>query len=568
MTGRSDAVGDGQERWDLVADVVVLGSGAAGLAAATLAADGGADAVVLERADMVGGTTGVSGGMPWVPLNRHMAEVGVTDSREEALAYIRRLTVGREPSATLVDTFVDQAHRAIAYLEDHTPVAFSAPPMFADYYADLPGGKPCGRSIEPLPFPAAQELGSWSPLVRSSPIMPLLTMEEGGRFLAYGEAPDLDLVATRQSQDVRVLGSALVAALLKGVLDRGIEVKTGIRARELVSSGNVIVGVRAERDGEPLSVGARQGVVLACGGFEWNEQMVQAFIGHAIDPLSPQGNEGDGQVMAMAAGAVLANMWTYWGQPAMLDPAVTYEGRPALQFSTGRNLPGSIMVNKLGERFVNEGTSYQDLPRTFGVYDPVAIDYPNEAPVWMVFDHRLRESTMILSLVPGGPVPDWVVSAPTVEELARGIDVDPGSLRRTVDRFNDQAAEGQDPDFHRGTMWWEAFMSGGPSPEKCVGPVDQAPFYAVRIYDGALGTQGGPLVDEHARVLRYRGGVIEGLYAAGNASACVFGPAYPGGGATIGPALTFGYLAGRHVATRPAQVLREPTTAMTEGGKP
>jgi hypothetical protein len=152
-------------------------------------------------------------------------------------------------------------------------------------------------------------------------------------------------------------------------------------------------------------------------------------------------------------------------------------------------------------------------------------------------------------------------------ELADRIGVDPGGLEHTIDRFNSHAAHGEDPDFHRGTLWWEAFMSGGPSPGKCVGPVDVAPFYAVQIHDGTLGTQGGPLVDEHARVLRYRGGVVEGLYAAGNASACVFGPAYPGGGATIGPALTFGYLAGQHAAARPAQALEE-TMITTKGGRP
>jgi len=555
------------EQWDLVVDVVVIGSGAAGLSAATLAADGGSTVLILERADMIGGTTGVSGGMPWVPLNRHLADVGMTDTPEEALTYIRRLTLGREPSAELVETYVEHAHQAIAYLEEHTPVAFSAPPMFSDYYADLPGGKACGRSIEPVPFPAAQELGEWAPLVRSSPIMPRLTMEEGGRYLAYGEAPDYGLVATREQEDVRVLGSALAAALFKGVLDRDVAVRTGVRVKELVTRDGTVVGVRAEEDGAALRVGARRGVVLACGGFEWNEQMVQAFIGHRIDPLSPPYNEGDGHIMAMQEGAVLANMWTYWGQPALLDPDVTYEGRPALQFSTGRNMPGSIIVNKRGERFVNEGTSYQDMPRSFGIYDPVAIDYPNEAPVWMVFDHRLRESTMILSMVPGGTIPDWVESAPTLRELAARIDVDPAALEQTVERFNLQATAGEDHDFHRGTVWWEAFMSGGPSAEKCLGPVETSPFYAVRIYDGALGTQGGPLTDQHARVLRYGGGVVDGLYAAGNASACVFGPAYPGGGATIGPALTFGYLAGRHVAARPAQALEEPTASTSSGAR-
>lgn len=174
---------------------------------------------------------------------------------------------------------------------------------------------------------------------------------------------------------------------------------------------------------------------------------------------------------------------------------------------------------------------------------------------------------MILSMVPGGAIPEWVESAPTLRELAGRIAIDPDALERTVSRFNLLASEGEDLDFHRGTVWWEAFMSGGPSAEKCLGPLDAAPFYAVRIYDGALGTQGGPLTDRHARVLRYRGGVVDGLYAAGNASASVFGPAYPGGGATIGPALTFGYLAGQHVATRPAASLEEPTAATGSGSR-
>lgn len=543
------------QRWDQVVDVVVLGSGAAGLAAATLAADGGAEVLVLERAPLIGGTTGVSGGMPWVPMNRHMAEVGVSDSREEALSYIRRLTLGREPDSELLATYVDEAPRAIDYLEEHTPLRFSAPPLFADYYADLPGGKRCGRSIEPVPFPATEALGTLAASVRASPFMPLMTMEESSRFLASGDVPDLELVAKRAEEDVRVLGSALVCALLKGLVDRGVMLETSVRALDLVTAEDVTVGVRVERNDRPRLIGARRGVVLACGGFEWNAQMVQAFIGHAIEPLSPPYNEGDGHVMAMEAGAALANMWSYWGQPAMVDPDVVYEGRAALQFSVGRTSPGSIVVNRQGRRFVNEGASYQDMPRSFGTYDPVGVDYPNEAPVWMVFDQRVRDSTVILSMMPGSPTPKWVTEAPTIRELAATIDVPPDTLCETVARFNEHAAHGEDPDFHRGTLWWEAFLTGGPTPRKCLGPIEKPPFYAIEIHDGTLGTQGGPSIDEHARVRRSRGGVVEGLYAAGNAAACVFGPAYPGGGATLGPALTFGYLAGRHVATRPARPL-------------
>jgi succinate dehydrogenase/fumarate reductase flavoprotein subunit len=513
-------------------------------------ADGGADVLLVERANMIGGTTGVSGGMPWIPMNRHMREVDVVDSRDDALTYLRRLTLGREPDPELLEVYVDTGAEMLDYLEEHTPLRMSAPPVFSDYYADLPGGKPCGRSIEPLPF-AAAELGEWADRLRTSPYMPRITMEEGGRFYAYGEPPDVDLVAKRLQEDIRVAGAALVAALFKGLLDRGVDVVTGTRARSLVVSDGAVVGVRCG----DLAFGARRGVILACGGFEWNRDMVRAFIGHDIEPLSPRGNEGDGHVMAMAVGAELANMTSYWGQPAFLDPGVTYEGELVLQFSTGRSMPHTIMVNRHGRRFVNEGVAYQDLPRAFTQFDPVRIDYPNQAPVWMIFDDQFKQSNVLLSLYPGQPAPDWVVQGRTIGELAERLQVDPRALEQTVKRFNDNAARGEDPEFGRGTVWFEAFMAGGPTPERCLGPVETPPFHAIPVYDGALGTSGGPRIDGHARVRRWGGDVIPGLYAAGNAAACVFGPAYPGGGATLGPAMTFGYLAGRHVGAEASRSL-------------
>jgi 3-oxosteroid 1-dehydrogenase len=248
-------------------------------------------------------------------------------------------------------------------------------------------------------------------------------------------------------------------------------------------------------------------------------------------------------------------MGGFWGQPALLEPGATYEGRPMFQMGSARSNPGSILVNKHGRRFANEGVAYQDLPKVFGTFDPVAIDYPNEAPVWLVFDQRVKDTMVILpTVLPGQPAPDWILRADTVRGLAAAIDVDPDALDETVARYNAQAAEGGDPDFGRGTTWFEGFMTGGPRPEHCVVPLRTPPYYAVQLHNGALGTCGGPLIDRDGRVRRWDGGgdggVIAGLYAAGNAAANVFGPAYPGGGATIGPALTFGALAGRHAAGR------------------
>jgi 3-oxosteroid 1-dehydrogenase len=546
-------------RWDRVADVVVVGSGAAGLAAATFAHDGGADVLVVEKAELIGGTTGVSGGMPWVPLNRHMAEVGVEDSRAEALTYLRRLTLGREPDPDLLEAYVDNAADVLAHLEAKTPLRMTAPPMFSDYFADLPGGKPRGRSIEPEPFDARTALGDWAPRVRTSPHLPWLTMEEGAKFLTGAGLPDLDLAARREADDVRVLGPALVAALFRGLLDRGVAVLTGCAVRDLVVVDGQAVGLRTDGDGGEELVAARRGVVLASGGFEWNREMVRAFIGQDIEPLSPPHNVGDGHRMAMEVGARLANMGAFWGQPALLEPGATFEGRPMFQMGTARSNPGSILVNKHGRRFANEGVAYQDLPKVFGTFDPVAIDYPNEAPVWLVFDQRVKDTMVILpTVLPGQPAPEWILRADSVRELAAAIDVDPDSLDDTVARYNTQAADGGDPDFGRGTTWFEGFMTGGPRPEHCVVPLRTPPFYAVQLHNGTLGTCGGPLIDRHGRVRTWGDDdrVVPGLYAAGNAAANVFGPAYPGGGATIGPALTFGALAGRHAATHDPAKLR------------
>jgi succinate dehydrogenase/fumarate reductase flavoprotein subunit len=395
-------------------------------------------------------------------------------------------------------------------------------------------------------------LGELAKQLRTSPVMPPMTMEEGGLAAAFGELPDAGLIAKRTAEDVRTMGGAMVAALFKGLLDRGVEVRTHTPARALVMDNEgAVIGVRAQHEGDEVLVGARRGVILATGGFEWNRELVRAFLGVDVRPLSPPGNEGDGLVMAMEAGAALANMSSAWWYPAMHDPGLTYDNEPLYLLGSGRNLAGSIVVNRRGRRFVNEGATYMDMPKTFQVFDPVAQEYPNEAPVWLVFDQALKDSAVVGTLLPGTPAPAWVDQAPSLRQLADRIGVDPDGLEGTVTRFNEHAALKEDPDYHRGSLWFEGLMTGGPNPAACLRPIDHPPFYALPIYHGVLGTNGGPLVDEHARVRRLRGGLIPGLYAAGNAAASVFGPAYPGGGATLGPAMTFAYLAGRHAAQQP-----------------
>ena len=523
------------QRWDREVDVIVLGSGAAGLAAATLAHDGGAKVLLLEKAALFGGTTAVSGGLAWVPLNRHMAALGLADSRDETLRYLRRLALDRAPDDSLLETYVDTAREMIEYFEKHTPARFYAPRDYADYYAFLPGGLPHGRSLDNCPFDAAS-LGQWAERLRRSHTFPPLTVEERG-------APDFELMGQRYEQDIRTMGSALVASLFKGLLDRGVETLHDTRASELIMDGDgAAIGVRAQRQGVAFYAGARRGVVLACGDFEWNRELMRAFLPLEIThSLTPPSNEGDGLLMAMDAGALLGNMGEAWWMPASSDPTEEYDGRRLSKFAPGRGAPASMMVNRYGHRFASESTMYNDLPRAFAVFDPVRQEYPN-LPCWNIFDHSVKSSAMLFTVMPEDPAPDWLPQAPTLRQLAATVGIDPDGLVAAVERFNTFAAEGVDPDFHRGRY------SFGPSPEPKPAPLVTPPFYALPVHAGAIGTKGGPRINRHGQVLRATGGVIPGLYAAGNAAAGIFGQAYPGGGGTIGPALVFGYLAGKAAA--------------------
>ena len=536
------------DSWDDVADVVVVGSGGAALTAATLAADGGAEVLIVEKAGMIGGTTAVSGGVMWIPRNHHMAEAGIDDSRDEALAYTRHLAMGLEPDPELLEVFVDTAPEALAYLEAHTPLATSSLALFPDYYFpyEVPGKKHGGRSVEPLPYPVGTELPEWRDrLVSRGTLMSLgsyTTLAED-LFGVQDEAMQAEL-ARREAEDVRPKGAALIGTLWKGLLDRGVGLRLSTRARELVSVGGDVVGILAEQDGRRLLLGARKGVVLACGGFEWNRQMVRDLIGYDVHPLSPPNNVGDGLVMASEAGAELVNLNSYWGTPAMFDPTISENGELVPQFEGGRGMPGSIVVNGHGRRFANEGVPYNDFPKAFGAFDASRSERPNAAPAWLIFDQEAKESAQILSMAPGQPAPDWVDRAANVGELAARIGLDPVALEATVARFNAGAAEGVDPDFDR-----HRFGLMGVAPLR---PLGAGPYYAIAIHPGTLGTNGGPRVNADAQVVSREGTPIRGLYAIGNTAANAFGWAYPSGGATIAHGGTFGYRAGRHVAAQSA----------------
>jgi succinate dehydrogenase/fumarate reductase flavoprotein subunit len=458
---------------------------------------------------------------------------------------------GREPDPELLEVFVDTAAEALRYMEDHTPLKCHVQPL-PDYYSPwgIPGQRPTpGRAVEANPYAVGDELPEWKDrLVKRTALMSLgtaTTLAED--FMAH--TPEFqEELRRREEQDIRPKGAAMIARIFKGLLERGVETMIETPATSLVvNEAGAVVGVVVNHDGAPLRIGVRQGVVLACGGFEWNAELVRSHIGYDVKPLTPGGNTGDGLTMAIAAGAKLANLSSYWGTPAMFDPEVTRDGELVPQFEWGRGAPASIIVNQQAKRFANEALPYNDFPKAFGEYDTDALGFPNAGPGYMIFDMSVRSTQRILSMFPGEADPDWVAKADTIEELATKIGLDPAALAATVVRYNEYAAKGEDPDFNRHI---HGLMAPG-----MLAPIVAGPFYAVAIYPGTLGTNGGPQIDRNGQVRRSGGGMIEGLYAAGNTAANAFGWAYPSGGGTLGNGFVFGYRAGRHVAAQPKRTI-------------
>lgn len=536
-------------------DVVVLGSGAAGLVAACLAAHGGASVVLVERSGLLGGTTAVSGGMVWVPNNPHMSELGIRDSRDDALAYVRRCAAGHVDDE-LLEAYVDEAPRMIAHLEARTSARFRSVPR-PDYRPEWPGGRPGGRTLDNLPFTA--ELDEAAPVRPRRAKVPL-THEElvAKRYARTAGSVAEQTIAERVVAGTATLGGALASSLVAGCRDAGVDLRTGWRGRELLQEEGRVVGVRVERAGDGTATApvetathqelyARRGVVVATGGFEWSETMLRAFIGRPLQlPVSPPWNEGDGLVMGQRVGAALSNMTEAWWVPTYSVPGETYDGRRlAKHLGAELSLPGSILVNRQGNRFVNESVNYNDLSHAFAVRDANDTELLN-VPCWLVFDDGFRRRYQVAGTMPGDTPPAWWIRTTTIEELAGEIGVDRAAMSRTVKDFNASAKEGLDQHFRRGESAHDRFYGDSDQkPNPCLAALEEGPFFAIEVRPGAFGTKGGLAIDRRARVLRFDGSVVPGLYAAGNASGGMTGPGYPGAGATLGAAMTFGYLAGK-----------------------
>ena len=546
---------------DTSVDVLVVGSGAAGMTAALAAAKQGLETLLVEKSEYFGGSTARSGGGVWVPGNYALQAAGIDDSPEAQKQYLDSIVGDVVPKARR-DTFIDRGPEMMDFVREHTPLRFAWVPEYADYHPEQPGGRAGGRSVEPVPLDGriiGDELSHLHPPYTKAPAN-LVVTQANFRWISLGmrtlrgpvtmlEVFLRRMLAIVLGRRMYGMGNVLAIGLRKGLQDAGVPVWYESRLTDLWIENGRVVGAVVTRDGEPTRIRARRGVVIGSGGFEKNLEMREKYQPRPASVEWTTGapsNEGDGILAGIAAGADIALMDDAWWGPTIPLP------RGPWFCLAERNLPGSIMVNGAGKRFMNEALPYVEAGHA--IYEGEATGVQH-VPCWMILDQRYRNRYLFAGLGPRQPFPGrWhqhgtIVKADTLEALAEQIGLPRGALSETVARFNWFARTGVDEDFHRGESAYDKYYSDPTvKPNPSLHAIDQGPFYAVKIVPGDLGTKGGLLTDERARVLRHDGSVIKGLYAAGNASAAVMGHTYAGPGATIGPAMVFGYLAALDLA--------------------
>lgn len=559
--------------WDLETDVLVAGSGAAALTAAVTAAAHGARVLVVEKSDLYGGTSATSGGVIWIPATRQALAAGHADSPEEAFQYVRALSDANVPDARIW-AFVRGGRQMVDWLERNTHVKMRAHP-YADYHPEMPGGKPGWRSLEALPLHASELGPDFAQLRPPHPAVQFLgrvswTLQETGTLLFRG--PGWMLTAAtifgnylldfpqrlHSSRDRRMtLGNALLGRLKLSLNRAGGPLWLCAPLVELIRENDGrVTGALVEREGRTLRVHARRAVVLAAGGFERNAQMRRQYLPQSPEPRwsgSQENNLGEGILAATRIGAATLNMDSAWWGTSMSLPG---EERARLM-AFERALPGAIIVNGNAERYMNEAASYHVACQQMLRHDAPGA---RTIPSLMLFDATWRRSYPLGPMIPD--LPDWMqpanlravlVRADSWDELARKTQLPAQRLKATIARFNEHARAGRDPDFRRGESVYDRYY-GDPrvQPNPTLRALATPPFYALPVYPGDIGTNGGVATNEHAQVLDADQAPIPGLYACGNMAATVMGHAYPAAGATLGPGMTFGYLAALHALGRPA----------------
>ncbi|QBJ97108.1 3-oxosteroid 1-dehydrogenase [Rhodococcus sp. ABRD24] len=547
-------------------DIVVVGSGAAGMTAALTAAHQGLSVVVVEKAAHYGGSSARSGGGVWIPNNEVLQRDGVTDTTDAARTYLHSI-IGDVVAPEKIDTYIDRGPEMLSFVLRNSALELQWVPDYSDYYPEAPGGRLGGRSVEPVPFDG-NRLGDdrrnlepdyvkapknfvitqadyrWLNLLMRNRRGPLRAMKVGTRFIA----------AKLRGKDLLVRGQALMAGLRLGLRDAGVPILLNTPLTELYTEGDVVRGVKVLVDGQEQIIHARHGVVLGSGGFEHNDEMRKKYQRAPIGTewtVGAKANTGDGIIAGQKLGAAVEFMEdAWWG------PSIPLTGGPWFALSE-RTLPGCMMVNTRGKRFGNEAAPYVEATHMMygGKYGQG--EGPGEnIPTWMILDQRYRNRYTFAGITPRSPFPGrWlkagiIVKAGTIAELAEKTGLPADTLAETVERFNGFARAGKDEDFGRGDSGYDHYYGDPRLKNPSLAEISKPPYYAIKMVPGDLGTKGGISTDIDGRALREDGSVIEGLYAAGNVSAPVMGHTYAGPGATIGPAMTFAYLAVLDIADR------------------
>ncbi|GEN87857.1 FAD-dependent oxidoreductase [Oceanobacillus sojae] len=566
-----------EKQWNEQYDVVVVGSGAGGLTAALTARLQGLSVIVIEKTALFGGSTSKSGGTIWIPNNLYLEEAGVKDTYEHAKTYLDTTVGDRVPDA-LKKAYLRKGPEMVKYLHENTEhFRWEYTPRYSDYYPESPGGLASGRAVEAQLFDL-RKLGDDIKHLRTS------GLPTKGMVLKSSEFHKVNMIMRTwigKTKAVKVgmrlirtlisgykpttLGEAAVARLYTSLKEAGGEVWLQTPFKDLIYENNQVTGVIAERDGMEINIQARHGVIFASGGFSHNQELREKYLPKPTNTewtLSAEKQTGDVIAAGVKLGGQLDLMDKVWGTPTSAPP-----GAPAFMPVAERATPGLIIVNSNGERYINESVPYHEFVDQ--MYENNN-EQSSTIPSWMIFDKRVKSRYLVFGIMPLQQLPkewfetDYVKKADTIEELARKINVPPEKLAATISRFNTFAAKGSDEDFQRGESAYDRYYGDPTLNNPNLAPLDKAPYYAIPIYPGDIGTKGGLVIDESARVITKDGAPITGLYATGNCTASVMGETYPGPGATIGASMVFGYAAAMDIAENARKKSsRSPKVTMT-----
>jgi 3-oxosteroid 1-dehydrogenase len=550
--------------WDKSVDLLIAGSGGGGMVAALAALDSGIEPLIVEKQSLIGGATGMSGGMVWLPNNPLMVAEGVPDSHEDGLAYFDDVVgdIGEASSRARREMFLTAGYEMIDFLT-RKGLRLVRCPGYSDYYPNRKGGNAAGRSVEGIPYDATA-LGDWGDklqrmdknwnrgfAVKTSELRSVQYYNRSPRAFAVAMRVFLrTTVARLRRRDLLTNGASIIGQMLRvliGLAGGDPPIWTNTAMDDLIVEDGRVVGARVTRGGASLNIEARRGVLLAAGGFSRNADMRRRYSGdqpnEAKWSLANPGDTGEVLQTAMRLGAKTDLLDEAWWLPSVFvaDPRARAVGQ-------ARQRPGAIYVDGTGKRFCNESNSYVEVGKAM---------YANKAvPCWQIFDegyvgryisgaNPLQKRRLPEEVIETGAI----VRGDTLADLARQIEVPADALEETVQRFNEFAAKGLDPDFGRGQSAYNICLGDpGHKPNAALGPIDRAPFYAARVFPADVGTCGGVITNEHAQVLDEQDRVIDGLYATGNITATVMGRTYLGAGGSIANTMVFGYVAARHAA--------------------